>query len=302
MCLVTGMVIPGAGTITMSFSFDAPARPSEVLISSRQSSLKYYVGELSEYRQILYFLVWKNLKVQYAETVLGFGWLVLRPLLSVLILTTVFGKLAKIPTGDQPYALFVFSGMLVWNYFSGVSSSAANSMTGNAGLLTKIYFPRVFLPASEAISGLVEFSVTLCLFFVFSYIGYGLLPGWHTLFLPLPVGLLMISCLGLSLWLSTLAVDFRDVRYATTFLMQALMFAAPIVWPVSLLAERFGDNVVGFYALYPVVGTVEGMRYVLLGGEAPWAIMATSGLSASVLLISGIIFFQRRERLMADKV
>ncbi len=278
------------------------SRP-ELLITPRQSSLASFIRELVEHRGLLVFLVWKNIKVQFAQMVLGFGWLILRPTINVVTLTLVFGKLAKLPSDGQPYALFAFAGTVIWNYFSNVTSGASMSMVSNASLLTKIYFPRIYLPCSIAIGGLLDFGITLGLFLVCAGLIYGRWPGVEFLFLPVPLLLTIMSSMGLGLWLATLAVDFRDVRNVSTYLMQLLMFAAPVVWPVSLVAERLGEGFLPLYALYPMVGAIEGMRYTLLGGQSvPWHLLIPSFISASAFLLGGIWFFQRRERLMADKV
>ncbi|MGJ8670790.1 MAG: ABC transporter permease [Oceanococcus sp.] len=275
-------------------------------ISPSRSPMLDSVRELIEFRELLLFLTWKDVKVQFAQTILGLGWLILRPLLNVIVLTLVFGRLAKIPSEGQPYLLFAFSGVIFWGYFSTVVAKSAMSLVGNAQLLTKIYFPRMFLPMSIALSGCIEFFVTLLLFLLVAGFGYGHVPGPEMWLFPLVMLVLVLASLGVSLWLSALAIDFRDVRHASAYLIQLLMFLAPLVWPASLLAERMGDAadaVLGWYAFYPMVGVIEGGRYALLGGDAvPWQYIVPSAVSSLLLVLSGAWYFRKRERLMADLV
>lgn len=281
--------------------------PAEVVLSARQDSLRAYLRELYEFRELLAFLVWKDIKVQFAHTTLGFGWLVLRPLLNVLILTLVFGKIARIPTGDIPYLLFAFASIVPWNYFSGVAGKAALSLTGaNSALITKVYFPRTYIPLSMALSGMVESIITVSIFLIVSILFYGRWPGLDMLWLPVPILLLLLTTAGFGLWLSALAVDFRDVRFASAYLLQLLMFTAPVIWPVAMIPARFGatgDNFLDWYAFYPLVGIVEGFRAALLGSTPmPWDYLAKGFATASVLAVSGLAYFRRRELLLADLV
>lgn len=272
-------------------------------IKPEGGNLLPFLRELVEFRGLLLFLVWKDIKVQFAQTVLGFGWLVLRPLLNVLVLTFVFGKIARMPSDGAPYLLFALSGILPWSYFSGVVSKSAMSLVGNSAMVTKVYFPRTYLPLSMVVSGMVEFAVTLAIFFIVSMLFYGRMPSAQLLWLPVPIALLLLTTIGASLWLSALAVDFRDVRLATVYLLQILMFAAPVIWPISLLPQRLGpagEQFAEWYALYPMVGIVEACRSALLGQPMPWDYLATGTLSASLLAIGGFLYFRRRERLLAD--
>lgn len=278
----------------------------EILITPASGNLWPFLKELYNFRELLLFLVWKDIKVQFAQTALGFGWLVLRPLLNVVVLTLVFGKLARVPSDGVPYLLFALSGMLAWSYFSGSVGKAALSLVGNSALITKIYFPRIYVPLSVVLSGLIEFTVTFAIFFVISIGFYHHMPTVALLSLPLAILLLLLTTVGASLWLAALAVDFRDVRHASQYLLQMLMFAAPIIWPLSLLSQRFGPGSEAFlrwYAFYPMVGVVEGFRHALLGtGTMPWEYLGPGFLTATVLISSGLYYFRRREQLMADVV
>lgn len=282
-----------------------PAPVSEVLISPEGGRLRSYLRSLPEFRELLLFLVWKELKIQVAQTALGIGWLVLRPLLNVAVLSLVFGKLARLPSDGHPYFLFLLSGFLPWSYFSGVASKATNSLIGNASLVTKVYFPRLLLPTSIIVAGLLEFAVTLVLFFVFAYGVYGYRPTLTLLLLPLPMLLLMMAAAGFGYWLAALAASYRDVRNAIGYVIQMMMFLAPIIWPLSLLGQRFGQwaDAPGFtvaIGIYPLVGVIEGFRAALLGQTMPWALLTVSTLSATVLLVTGLRYFHRTERSVAD--
>ena len=280
---------------------------SEVLISPEGGRLRSYLRSLPEFRELLLFLVWKELKIQVAQTALGFGWLVLRPLLNVAVLSIVFGKLARLPSDGHPYFLFLLAGFLPWSYFSGVATKATGSLIGNASLVTKVYFPRLLLPTSIIVAGLLEFAVTLVLFFVFAYGVYGYRPTLSLLWLPLPMLLLVLTAAGFGYWLSALAASYRDVRNAVGYLLQLMMFLAPVIWPLSLLGSRFGQwaDAPGFavaIGLYPLVGVVEGFRAALLGNAMPWPLLAVSAASALVLLATGLRYFHRTEASVADNL
>lgn len=276
------------------------------IIEARNGRLLAYMRELYAFRELFGFLIWKDVKIQTAETVLGLGWLVLRPLLNVLVLTFIFGRLARIPTGDTPYLLFALSGFVIWTYFSGASGKAAGSLVGNSALLNKVYFPRLYLPLSHVFSGLLELTVMLVVFWMIAGIGYGRLPGVELLWLPVPLLLAVLSATGFGLWLSALSVDYRDVRHASGYLLQMMMFVAPVIWPVSLISTRLGiagESFLSFYVFYPAVGMVEGCRYALLGGAAPpWHLVWPGYVTAMFLVVSGFINFRRRERRLADSV
>lgn len=282
--------------------------PNEILIRPEGGRLSGYLAGLGEFRELLAFLVWKELKIQVAQTALGVGWLLLRPLLNVLVLTLVFGKLARLPSDGHPYLLFLLSGFLAWSYFSGVSSRATGCLIQNATLVTKVYFPRVLLPASVVLSGLLDFLVSLLLFFLIAGLVYGRWPGASLLWLPLPVLLLVLTSVASSLWLSALAANYRDVRHAAGYLLQLMMFLAPVIWPLSLLSQRMGGIADSawfgtLFGLYPMVGVVEGFRRALLGsGPPPWELLGLGFLSASLLLAGGLAYFHRNERRLADRL
>lgn len=291
----------------MSVMRDKSLLLTETRITPEGGHFFGYLRALSAFRELLVFLVWKDLKVQVAQTALGFGWLVLRPLLNAMVLTLVFGRLAQLPSEGHPYLLFLLSGYLPWSYFVGVVGKASNSLTGNAALVTKVYFPRLLLPTALVLAGLSEFVVTFIFFMLVSGFYYGQLPGVGLLWVAVPLLLLLLTTTAASYWLAALAVKFRDVRHAAIYLLQLLMFLAPVIWPLSLLSTRLGLSadtwVVKLVAgLYPMIGVVEGFRRALLGGPMPWDLMGLGFLTASLLFISGVIYFHRSERQMADAI
>lgn len=281
---------------------------TEILITPEGGRLRGYLATLPAFHELLAFLVWKDLKVQVAQTALGFGWLVLRPMLNVLVMSLVFGKLARLPSDGHPYLLFLLSAWLPWSYFTGVSSKATSSLLGNSALVTKVYFPRLLLPVSLVLGGLLEFLIVFVLFVMLSLAMTGSMPLAGLLWLPLPLLLLLITTAGASFWLAALAARFRDVRNAASYLLQLLMFLAPVIWPLSLLSQRFGISadqhwLAAAYGLYPLVGVVEGFRRALLGsGEIPWQLLGLGFASGSLLFITGLIYFQRSEKRLADEL
>lgn len=291
----------------MSAALEPSATRLDTLISPKGSSLWGYFRSLPPFRELLVFLVLKDLKIQVAQTALGFGWLVLRPVLNALVLTLVFGRLARLPSEGQPYLLFLLSGYLPWSYFSGVTGKAANSLVGNAALVTKVYFPRLLLPTALVLSSMTDLLVTTVFFFAAAIFFYGYVPGVGLLLLIVPLLLLILTTAAISYWLAALAVRFRDVRQAASYVVQLMMFLAPVIWPLSLLAQRFNisdDSSVLrlLIGLYPMVGVVEGFRRTLLGGPMPWDLLATGFAVTLVLLLSGLIYFNRCERQMADRI
>lgn len=253
-------------------------------------------SELVRYRDLLYFLVVRGIKAKYAQSVLGVGWAVIQPLLTMLIFTVVFGRLAKISSDGIPYALFSFCALIPWTYFSGVLTEGSNSLIANTNMLSKVYFPRLVLPLSVLIAKLLDFSITL-LVMAGLLLMYQFVPSWQLVYLPLVFVLLMVSSLGPAVLLSGLSVQYRDIKYAQTFLVQILMYAAPVVYPLSIIPEKYRL----IYAINPMVGVIEGFRASILGTTAmPWDVIAVSSIGAIVLLFYGLYTFSRLERTFAD--
>jgi lipopolysaccharide transport system permease protein len=254
--------------------------------------------ELWEYRELLYFLIWRDIKVRYKQTLLGGLWAIIQPVSTMLVFTLFFGALAKMPSDEIPYPLFSFSALVPWTFFANSLSLASNSLVGNANLITKVYFPRLVIPIAAVLSGLVDFVLAFLVLLVMM-VGYRYKLGVNTLWLPLFLVLVMITSLGIGLWLSAMNVQFRDVRYLIPFITQFWLFITPIAYPSSLLPEPFRP----LYGLNPMAGAIEGFRWALLGVETmPGPIIAVSALTAVILLVSGALYFRRTEKIFADVV
>jgi lipopolysaccharide transport system permease protein len=275
----------------------APMEPTCLIEPSRGwAALK--VGELWHYRELLYFLAWRDIKVRYKQTAIGAGWAVLQPLATMAIFTLIFGKLAKMPSDGQPYPIFAFAGLLPWNYFSQAITRSGTSLVGNAGLISKVYFPRLLVPLSAVVAPLVDFAVAF-LALVGMMIWFSIEPTWRWLFLPPFLTFAAISALAVGLWLAALNVRYRDVAHTIPFLVQIWMFASPVAYSASLVPERWRP----LYSLNPVTGVIEGFRWCLLGtGTLDVKALALSAMTVFVLLWGGLVFFKRIERTFADIV
>lgn len=252
--------------------------------------------ELRDYRDLFLFLTWRHIRVQYAQSALGIGWAVVQPVFSMIVFTVIFGWLTEIQSDGAPYALFAFTALVPWTYFANAVTEGTNSLVSNVRMVTKIYFPRIVLPLSAVLAKLVDFGIALVLLFGLMA-WYGVAPNWGVCFLPLLVLLMTLTAAGLGMWLTALAVQYRDIKHALSFIVQLLMYAAPVVYPASIVPERFQL----LYALNPMVGVIEGFRAVLLGTRPmPWAMLAVGGASALVVAVSGCFYFRRKERLFAD--
>jgi len=251
-----------------------------------------------EYRELIYFFVWRDLKVRYRQTILGVSWAVLQPFLTMVILSLFFGRLAKIPSDGLPYPVFSYAALVPWTFFASSLTTASNSIISSSNMLKKIYFPRMTLPIAAVLSGLVDLFLALLVLLGMMLV-YGLVPTANVLWLPALLLLTLVTSLGASLWLSAMNVQFRDVRYAVPFLIQAWMFATPVAYPSSLLSEPWKT----VYGLNPMAGVVEGSRWALLGTDtAPGLIILVSTLVAVALLLSGAYYFRRMEKSFADVV
>lgn len=255
-----------------------------------------------QYRELLYFLVWRDIKVRYKQTALGIAWIVLQPVVSMIIYSVLFGALLKVPTGDVPYPMFAFTGLLPWNYFAQAMTRSSGSLVGNAHLVTKVYFPRLVIPLSGVLSGVIDFAVAFTVLgLLMAY--YGIEPTARVVLLPAFFLLALITVLGFSLWLSALNVRYRDVQYLVPFLLQMWMYLTPVVYATTLIPEKFR----WLLALNPMTGVVEGFRWALLGervtGVQSHDVLFILSITVSVaVLITGVIFFRRVERTFADIV
>jgi len=254
--------------------------------------------ELWMSREIIYFLTWRDVKVRYKQTVIGAAWAILQPVLTMIVFSLFFGRLAGIPSEGIPYPIFSYCGLLPWTLFAQGLSQASNSLVGGANLITKIYFPRSIIPLSAVLVGLVDF-VLAFLVLVAMMVYYRIFPGVNVIWLPGFLLLSLITSLGVGLWLSALNVQYRDVRYTVPFLTQIWMFATPVIYPSSLLHGSWRV----LLGLNPMTAVVEGFRWTLLGvGRPPGAMCAVSSLVAMALLVSGALYFRRVERTFADVV
>ncbi len=254
--------------------------------------------ELWHYRELLYFLTWRDLKVRYKQTLLGAAWAVIQPFLTMIIFSIFFGRLAKLPSDGVPYPIFTYTALVPWTFFSYGLSQGSNSLVGNANLLKKIYFPRMAMPIATVLSGMVDFAIAFVVLIAMMFY-YGVAPTMHVVWLPFFLLLAFITALGVSFWFSAMNVQYRDIRYAIPFLTQFWLFATPIAYPSSMLHEPF----LALYAVNPMVGVVEGFRWALLGTDtAPDAVIAVSYTVGAALLVSGAFYFRRLERTFADIV
>ncbi|HVB86049.1 MAG TPA: ABC transporter permease [Candidatus Dormibacteraeota bacterium] len=258
-------------------------------------------GELWAYRELLYFFVWRDIKVRYKQTAIGAAWAVLQPLLTMAVFWLFLGKLAKLPSNGLPYPVFYFSGLVPWTYFAYSLNAATNTVVSNQFLLTKVYFPRLILPFSAVLSGLVDFSIGFVLL-ICILLGYHIVPGVSILWLPVLLLLAICTALGVGLWLSALNALYRDVRYVIQFVVQFWMFASPVMYPSTLVSERY-PRLAWLYGLNPMAGVIDGFRWALTGrGQAPGLLLLVSGVMVAVVLTGGLMFFRRMEGTMADLV
>lgn len=275
-----------------------PRELAEVLIEPSSGWRSLRLREMWEYRELLYFLVWRDIKVRYKQTVLGASWAVIQPFFTMVVFSLFFGRLASMPSEGVPYPLFSYAGLVPWTFFASGMSLASNSLVGSSNLITKVYFPRPVVPIASVLSVGVDFLLAfLVLLIMLGY--YRVMPTANVVWLPLFVLLALITAVGVGLWLSALNVEYRDVRYVVPFLTQFWMFATPIAYPSTLLHGTWRT----LYGLNPMVGVVEGFRWALLGTSTrPGPMIILSTLAAIALLVSGAFYFRRVERSFADLV
>jgi lipopolysaccharide transport system permease protein len=256
------------------------------------------LGDLWEYRELLFFLTWRDIKVRYKQTALGAAWAVIQPFCTMVVFSLFFGRLAKVPSDGIPYPIFAYAALVPWTFFAQGLTQSSNSLVGSSHLITKVYFPRLVIPISSVLSGLVDFIIAFTVLIGMMFY-YGLYPTGAIVFLPALILLALTTALGVGLWLSALNVKYRDVRYAVGFLTQFWLFATPIAYPSSLLPEPWRT----LYGVNPMVGVVEGFRWALLGTKtAPGPVVAVSAAVAVALLVGGAFYFRRMEKTFADVV
>ncbi|HVB34259.1 MAG TPA: ABC transporter permease [Patescibacteria group bacterium] len=271
---------------------------SVVEIAPRRSWIEIDWGELWHYRELLYFLIWRDLKVRYKQTVVGAGWAILQPFLTMIVFTLFFGKLAKIPSNGLPYPIFYYAGLLPWTYFAGAVTGATNVMVQNQHVVTKVYFPRLILPLASVVSGLVDFAISFVVL-LGMMVYYHVEPTVGFFLVPLLLLLALGTALGAGLWLSALNAIYRDVRYVIPFLMQLWMFASPVAYPSSLVPARWR----WLYEINPMAGVIDAFRWGITGhGQVRGVDLLISGAAVLILVIGGVVYFQRMEDTFADVV
>ena len=254
-------------------------------------------GELWANRELLLFLVWRDIKVQYAQTALGAAWAVLQPLLTMLIFTVIFGRLAKIPSDGVPYSVFTLAALIPWMYFSNAFSAASSSLVTSANLITKVYFPRLIIPLVSVLSGLVNFAVS-CVVLALMMAWYHVSPSLLAVpMIPALILLTIVTATGVGCWLAAIYIQYRDVRHIVPFIVQIWMYISPVVYPLSLVPDRYRT----LYALNPMAGIIQTFRVVLLRtGPVPWDTLGVSTIVAVLLFVSGTLYYRRTEHLFAD--
>ena len=295
---MTSVAKPAAELVPEPRPSAAAAELPVTVIRPRPGWVPLDFRELWAYRELLYFLVWRDIKVRYKQTVLGAAWAVIQPFSTMVVFSLFFGKLAKIPSDGVPYPIFSYAALVPWTFFAYGLSQSSNSLVGSANLITKVYFPRLVVPISAVLGGVVDFVLAFTVL-LGMMLYYGIVPTANVVWLPALLLLAFVTALGIGFWFSALNVKFRDVRYVLPFVVQFWLFATPIAYPSSLLPEPWRV----LYGINPMAGVVEGFRWALLGTEtAPGPIIAVSSLVAVGLLVGGVFYFRRMEKTFADVV
>jgi lipopolysaccharide transport system permease protein len=288
---------PSDPHLEASSSEAAEAPQTVVRIRPTRGWVSLNLRELWHYRELLYFLTWRDIKVRYKQTALGAAWAIIQPLMTMVAFSLFFGQLGKIPSDGVPYPVFSYVGLLPWTFFANALGQASASLVGNANLISKVYFPRLVVPISSVLSGVIDFGIAfVVLIGLMAY--FQLAPTLAAVLLIPFLVLALVTALGVGLWLSALNVEYRDVRYAVPFLTQFWLFATPVAYPSSLLPEPWRT----LYGLNPMAGVVEGFRWALLGTNPPGPMLVVSVAAAIVLLVTGAFYFRRMERMFADVV
>ena len=271
---------------------------STIRIEPPRGLFELRLREVWAYRELLYFFIWRDVKIRYKQTAIGVLWVVLQPVLTMLVFTLFFGRLAKLPSQGLPYPVFYFAALVPWTYFSYALQMTTNVVVDNQRLITKVYFPRLILPISAALSGLVDFAIGFVVLAIFT-VAYGIRPTFAALWLPALLVLALFTSLGVGLWLSALNALYRDVRYVVPFLVQFWMFASPVAYPSTLVPEKWR----WLYGLNPMAGVIDGFRWAITGrGQAPGLLLLASAFAVALVVVGGLFFFNRMEGTVADRV
>lgn len=270
----------------------------EIIIEPGSSFINYW-RDLWNYRELFYFLSWRDILVRYKQTVIGIAWTVIRPLLTMIVFTVIFGKLARLPSDGAPYPVLVFSAILVWQFFASSLSESSTSLINNANLISKVYFPRIIIPASAVIVSLVEFLISFVIL-ILLMLGYKIIPHWRLLTLPLFILIAIVASLGAGLWFTSLNVKYRDFRYIIPFIVQFGLYVSPVGFSSAVVPEKWRL----LYSLNPMVGVIDGFRWAILGQQISfyWPGFLISLLLVLLILISGIRYFRKTERTFADVI
>lgn len=290
--------LPSAGdeSAILHSAVNLPEKPL-VTIKPQQSWVGLDLSHIWAYRELLYFLIWRDVKVRYKQTVLGVAWVVLQPLITTLIFTIFLGKLAKIPSDNIPYPLFAYTGLLGWTFFSGAVTNTGTSLVSNANLITKVYFPRMIIPGAVIGARLVDLAIGFVML-AGMMLYYGQTPTWRMVLLPLPIALLTLLSLGIGMWMSALNVKYRDIGAILPTLIQLWMYVSPVVYPLSMVPARWQ----WLYMLNPVTGIIKAVRSSVLGQALDWPSLATSAVITLAVLAYSVFTFRRMERQFADVV
>lgn len=271
---------------------------STIRIEPPRGLLELRLKEVWNYRELLYFFVWRDVKIRYKQTAIGVLWVVLQPVLNMLVFTLFFGRLAKLPSDGLPYPVFYFAALVPWTYFSYALQMTTNVVVDNQQVITKVYFPRLILPISAVLSGLVDFAIGFVVLALFTVV-YGIRPTVAALWLPVLLLLAVLTALGVGLWMSALNALYRDVRYVVPFLISFWMFASPVAYPSSLVPAKWR----WLYGLNPMAGVIDGFRWAITGrGHAPGLLLLASSFAVALVLVGGLFFFNRMESTVADRV
>lgn len=271
----------------------------QTLVIEAGRTERHYWRDLWRYRELFYFLAWRDILVRYKQTAIGVAWALIRPLLTMIILTVVFGKLAKLPSDGVPYPILVFAAMLPWQFFANAFSEAGNSLIGNANMISKVYFPRLVIPGSAVIVSFVDFLISGAIL-VALMLWYGFLPDWRILALPLFVLIALAAAMGAGLWMAALNVKYRDFRYIIPFVVQFGLYISPVGFSSNVIPEQWRL----LYSVNPMVGVIDGFRWAILGGNARfhWPGFTVSLCLVAVILVTGIMYFRKTERSFADVI
>ena len=263
--------------------------------------------ELFEYRDLIRYMVLRNVKAKYAQSILGLSWTVIQPFMTMVVFTVIFGNVANIPTDNIPAPIFYFSALIPWQYFSGSFSGASGSLTSSSGIFTKVYFPRVIVPLIPLFSKMVDFTIG-AVFLVFMMIYFGFVPTANIVALPLLMLIMFLTAGGMGMLLTTLSVQYRDVQYAMSFLVRLLMYVAPVIYSVTLIQEKITEYglpewLYYVYGLFPMTGVIQGFRSAMVGGAPmPWDLIAIGGVVSVLVFFTGALIFKRKEQIFADIV